>query len=399
MPVDHTLRTGGVPVRVYTDDIDSNTSQQLGELARLPIVTGHVAAMPDVHLGRGATIGSVVATTRALIPAAVGVDIGCGMAAVELGCDADRLPDNLRPLRERIENAVPLGRLGHQQPVAADDVVERFERELQPLLDRHADIGKRVRDLDGTWRRQLGSLGGGNHFIELCVDEEGGRLWVMLHSGSRRLGNAIGTHFTTLAREEMEREGRTAPNRDLAYLVEGSPVFDDYVAALTWAQRYALENRRIMLRRTLDAIRTLIPEATAERKAVECHHNYVAREQHFGEDVYVTRKGAIRAGTGELGIIPGSMGTRSYIVRGLGSATALQSAPHGAGRRMSRSEAKRRFTTEDLAAQTAGVECRKDPGVIDEAPRAYKDIDLVMKHARDLVEPVATLRQVVCVKG
>ena len=398
MPVRQVLERGGVPVKIFTDDVDQASIQQLAAVARLPIVVGHVAAMPDVHVGIGATVGSVIPTRRALIPAAVGVDIGCGMSAARLTLDASKLPDSLRPVREAIEEAIPVGFAAYPEPVAERSVLDALRPGLERTLARHERIETMIRDVHRKWARQLGTLGGGNHFIEVCLDESD-RVWVMLHSGSRGVGNVLGRYFTQLAKRDMERHRARLPAKDLAYLEEGSDHFADYVDALTWAQRYALENRRLMMARILGALRALLPPFRVDGTAVECHHNYVAEEEHFGEPVYVTRKGAIRAGRGELGIIPGSMGARSYIVRGRGSEESLQSCAHGAGRRMSRSQAKAAYTAADLERQTAGVECRKDAGVIDEIPGAYKDIDAVMANSADLVDIVRTLKQVVCVKG
>ena len=399
MPVRQLLQRGGAPIKVFTDDVDQASIEQLGAVSRLPIIAGHVAAMPDVHLGIGATVGSVIPTSGAHIPAAVGVEIGCGMAATRLSLGAEQLPDNLRPVREAIENAVPLGKSSHARPAASPGVLETLQAGLEPILERHERIRSMVRNIDGTTAAQVGTLGGGNHFIEVVRAEEDGAIWVMLHSGSRRIGNAIGHYFTELARKDMERQQKNLPHRDLAYLEEGSDHFSDYVEAVGWAQRYALENRRLMMKLVIGALRPLLPPFRATETAIECHHNYVARETHFGAEVYVTRKGAIRAGRGDLGIIPGSMGARSYIVRGLGNADAIDSCAHGAGRRLSRSAAKKAYTTADLERQTAGVECRKDAGVLDEIPGAYKDIDTVMANSSDLVEVLHTLRQVVCVKG
>ena len=398
MPVRQVLDRGGVPVKIFTDDVDEASLEQLAAVSRLPVVVGHVAAMPDVHLGIGATVGSVIPTRRALIPAAVGVDIGCGMSAARLTLDASRLPDSLRPVREAIEDAVPVGFASHDEPAADRAVLDALRPDLERILDRHARIGKTLRNVREKWPRQLGTLGGGNHFIEVCLDEAD-RVWVMLHSGSRGAGNVLGRHFIALARRDMERHLSRLPAKDLAYLEEGSDHFADYVDAVTWAQRYALENRRLMMSRILAALRTCLPPFRVAGTAVECHHNYVAEEEHFGEPVFVTRKGAIRAGRGELGIIPGSMGARSYIVRGLGSSESLESCAHGAGRRMSRTQAKAAYTAADLERQTAGVECRKDKGVLDEIPGAYKDIEKVMADSSDLVDIVHTLKQVVCVKG
>ena len=398
MPVRQVIDRGGVPVRIFTDDVDRGSIEQLAAVSRLPVVVGHVAAMPDVHVGIGATIGSVIPTRRALIPAAVGVDIGCGMSAARLTLDAARLPDSLRGVREAIEDAVPVGFAAHDEPVADRGVLAALRPGLERVVERHPKAGALVRDVRAKWPRQLGTLGGGNHFIEVCLDEAD-RVWVMLHSGSRGTGNALGRHFIRLAKRDMERHLARLPAKDLAYLEEGSAHFADYVDAVRWAQRYALENRRLMMARILAALGARLPPFRVDGTAVECHHNYVAEEEHFGEAVYVTRKGAIRAGRGELGIIPGSMGARSYIVRGRGSKEALDSCAHGAGRRMSRSQAKSAYTVADLERQTAGVECRKDRGVLDEIPGAYKDIDTVIANSSDLVDVVHTLKQVVCVKG
>jgi tRNA-splicing ligase RtcB (3'-phosphate/5'-hydroxy nucleic acid ligase) len=398
MPVRQTIATGHVPVKVFTDDVEASARQQLENVSRLPIVFHHVAAMPDVHAGIGATVGSVIPTRGAIIPAAVGVDIGCGMSAVRLSLRADQLPDGLAKVRAAIERAVPVGFDEHDDADALYRAGAPLERRLSRILDRHPGIAHRQRDGRTKWVRQLGSLGGGNHFIELCLDEAE-RLWVMLHSGSRGIGNAIGQYFIAAAREEMARLDVHLPDRNLAYVREGSALFDDYVEAVGWAQDYARANRHEMMALVLDAIAPGLPPFKATDEAINCHHNYVEQERHFGERVWVTRKGAIRAREGELGIIPGSMGARSYIVRGKGDPESFSSCAHGAGRRMSRTEAKKRYTRADLEAQTRGVECRKDSGVLDEIPGAYKDIDKVMADQTDLVEVVHTLKQVVCVKG
>ena len=399
MPIKRELQLGGVPIKVYTDDIDQASIDQLGSVSRLPIVHGHVAAMPDVHLGIGATVGAVIPTRKALIPAAVGVDIGCGMTAVRLSLTGSELPDSLRRTREAIEDAVPLGRAGHTQPAASEHILDKLAPRVNRTLEAHPGIRKQIRNADEKWRLQAGSLGSGNHFIEITLDESD-TIWIMLHSGSRGIGNVVGRYFTQLAKTEMGRLDRRMPEgKDLAYLEEGTSHFDDYVDALGWAQEYALINRRTLLQLTLDACRKTLPHFAIADEVVECHHNYVAQELHAGEQVYITRKGAIRAQSGDRGIVPGSMGTRSYIVRGLGNAESLNSCAHGAGRRMSRTAAKRTFTVEDLEQQTADVECRKDEHVLDEIPGAYKDIDAVMANASDLVAIEHTLRQVVCVKG
>ncbi len=391
------LNEGRVPVKIYTDEVEATARRQLLNLAELPIVHHHVAAMPDVHAGIGATVGTVIATDGAVIPAAVGVDIGCGMIAARTTLTANDVDEAaLRRVYDQIARDVPVGREQHRerdtQPAASV-----LRPGLERLLARHPRL---VRSFPRTqnWAQQLGTLGGGNHFIELCLDEAQ-RLWIMLHSGSRGVGNAIGTYFIELARRDMERQDVHLPDRDLAYLREGAKHFDDYVEAVGWAQDYAAANRRTLMDLVLAAARRHLPPFELAEEAVNCHHNYVQRERHYGRSVWVTRKGAIRAGKGELGVIPGSMGTRSYIVRGKGSDESFDSCAHGAGRRMSRGAAQKAYTARDLAEQTAGVICRKDGGVLDEIPSAYKDIDTVMQHQSDLVEVVHTLKQVLCVKG
>ena len=397
MPIKQTIEHTDVPVHVWTDDVDPKAIQQLANVARLPFVHRHVAAMPDVHVGIGATIGSVIPTQGAIIPAAVGVDIGCGMIATRLSLNASDLPDSLARVRSGIEERVPVGFDMHDPPRIREAGVGRLHERHRTLLDRVPELAAMTRRPD-AWQRQLGTLGGGNHFIEVCLDEAD-RVWVMLHSGSRGIGNQIGRHFIAIAREEMLALDAELPDKDLAYLREGTRSFDRYVEALGWAQDYASENRAQMLELVLEALRETLPPFRLTSAAVNCHHNYVVRERHFDADVLVTRKGAIRAGRGELGIVPGSMGARSYIVRGKGNPESFCSCAHGAGRRLSRSQAKKEFTAADLEAQTSGVECRKDVGVLDEIPGAYKDIDQVMAHQEDLVEVVHTLKQVVCVKG
>ncbi len=399
MPVRRTIDHTRVPVRVWTDEVDEGSLAQLSNTANLPFVVGHVAAMPDVHLGIGATVGSVVATQGAIVPASVGVDIGCGMLAVRTSLTASDLPHSLARVRTAIEARVPVGTEAHRERSMRGEAARRLAAGHDRIVARHPALEERGKSwARERWRLQLGSLGGGNHFIEICLDEAQ-RVWAMLHSGSRGIGNRIGTYFIERAREAMLRDDVHLPDRDLAYLTENTRDFDDYVDALGWAQDYAATNRRETMALVLDAMRETLPPFTTEKVAIDCHHNYVAREHHFGEDVLVTRKGAIRAGRGELGIVPGSMGARSYIVRGRGNPESLESSAHGAGRRMSRGEARRRLTRDDLVAQTRGVECRKDLGVLDEAPGAYKDIDTVMANQSDLVEVVHTLKQVVCVKG
>ncbi len=392
------LTQGKVPVLVWTDEVESSAYDQLKRMADLPVVHGHIAVMPDVHMGKGATVGSVIPTRGAIIPAAVGVDIGCGMCAVRTSLTAADLPESLRAVRNQIERDVPVGFDMHSNHRTRAKAAGDVEPGLRRILGKHPKIvSNKVRNQD-AWARQIGTLGGGNHFIELCLDEAD-RVWVMLHSGSRGIGNKIGQYFINKAKEVISKTDVRLPDKDLAYLVEGNDLFADYWEALNWAQAYAARNRQEMLDLVLDAMARTLPPFELEEAAINCHHNYTAMETHDGTEVYVTRKGAIRAGAGELGIIPGSMGARSYIVRGLGNEKSFCSCAHGAGRRMSRSAARRHFNRDDLIAQTEGVECRKDQGVIDEIPGAYKDIDQVMENQVDLVETVATLKQVLCVKG
>ena len=402
MPVQITLNKARVPVKVFTKDIEPDAIQQLLNVAQLPIVHGHVAAMPDVHHGIGATVGSVIPTKQAIIPAAVGVDIGCGMNAVRLTLHAKDLPDNLAKLRSAVESRVPVGFNQHDSDKVRGSAHARQGRTLDDRLDKivgkHPGVMKMQRQFARTWVCQLGTLGGGNHFIELCVDEEQ-RVWVMLHSGSRGIGNVFGRYFIEAARKDMRRHQVNLPDRDLAYFSEGSDLFDEYVEAVDWAQDYALLNRSMMMKLVLDAMAPHLPPFKTDGEAINCHHNYVAVEHHFGEKLFITRKGAISAQDGQLGIIPGSMGVKSFIVRGKGNPESFCSCSHGAGRRMSRTEAKRRFNRFDLAKQTEGVECRKDGGVVDEIPAAYKDIDVVMANQSDLVDVVHTLKQVMCIKG
>ncbi len=388
---------GAVPIKAWTKGVpvEEQARRQLQNVARLPFIHRWVAAMPDVHWGIGATVGSVIPTHKAIIPAAVGVDIGCGMMAARTSLRAVDLPDDLKPLRAAIENAVPVGMASHARTApAAEPAWARLGPELEALRRRHPALGRKDAGA------QLGTLGSGNHFIEVCLDENQ-RVWLMLHSGSRNAGNQIGRYFIERAREDLRHHLRNLPDKDLAYLEEGSEHFDEYVRAVDWAQRYARANREAMMTLILDALAGVphLPSFSVTDEVVNCHHNYVAREWHYGAEVYVTRKGAVRAGLGELGIIPGSMGVRSYIVRGLGNPESFESCSHGAGRAMSRNEARKRFTLEDHARMTAGVECRKDPGVLDETPAAYKSIDAVMAAQEDLVAVVHTLKQVVCVKG
>ncbi|MCG8536009.1 MAG: RtcB family protein, partial [Pseudomonadales bacterium] len=372
--------------------------EQLYNLSQLPIIHSHIAAMPDVHMGKGATVGSVTPTKGAIIPAAVGVDIGCGMNAVRLSINANQLPDSLKRIRTAIEAAVPVGFNMHKYDRARPSTVKALMGGLDEIIGRHKKIYSLQKKPYQTWVRQLGTLGGGNHFIEMCLDENND-VWIMLHSGSRGIGNTIGKYFINLAKKDMGQHLVNLPDKDLAYFTEGAKHFDDYVFAVQWAQDYARWHRHEMMRLILETLKKHLPKFSATKEAINCHHNYVTQEYHFGENVFVTRKGAIRAGVDELGIIPGSMGAKSYIVRGKGVPQSFCSCSHGAGRKMSRGAAKRNFEPEDIATQTQGVECRKDASVIDEIPGAYKDIDKVMAHQSDLVDVVHTLKQVVCVKG
>jgi len=379
--------------------IEGDAVTQIHNLSKLPVLAGHIAIMPDVHLGKGATVGSVIPTKSAIIPAAVGVDIGCGMVAVQLDMSASDLPDSLSTVRAQIERDVPVGFDLHDDRAMIDEPLSATVGALYDRFDALA-IKARLGKLDEArvWR-QIGTLGGGNHFIELCIDEAQS-VWVMLHSGSRNIGNLIGQCAISMAREIALKHDRALPDRDLAWLDEGSVEFDEYVSGLGWAQDYAAINREVMLTLVLAALakamqRDIEPMATA----VNCHHNYASLEEHLGQQMWITRKGAVSARAGELGIIPGSMGARSFIVRGKGNAASYSSCSHGAGRKMSRNAAKRQFSLDDLKLQTQGVECRKDSGVIDEIPGAYKDIDAVMAAQSDLVEVVHTLKQVMCVKG
>ena len=397
---------GQVPIKAWTKGVpfEDAAIAQLNNIAQLSLVHSHIAVMPDVHMGKGATIGSVIPSVDAVIPAAVGVDIGCGMVATKTTLTASQLPDNLAAIRHAFEAAVPHGRTGrgrgardrgawHNIPDVVAGEWQKLEKRFEKICAKHPAIK------NSNHVNHLGTMGTGNHFLELCLDENNA-VWIMLHSGSRGVGNRIGTYFIELAKKEMERHQINLPDMDLAYLKEGSEYFDDYVEAVEWAQDFAAKNREIMMFNAIKALKKQIPIAfeTAEL-AVNCHHNYISREHHFGKDCFVTRKGAVRAQKGEMGIIPGSMGARSFIVRGLGNPDSFNSCSHGAGRVMSRTKAKKVFNIQDQIAATQGVECRKDAAVIDEIPHAYKDIEKVMAAQQDLVEVVHTLKQIVCVKG
>lgn len=396
---------GGL-IKAFIDGVEFEQPAQVQthNVAALPFIHSHVALMPDVHMGYGATVGSVIPTKGAIIPSAVGVDIGCGMMAVRTSLTSHDLPESLSAIRSAIEHAIPHGgpgpsggwngRSGIPRSILSKWVDSGLEKRFEALCERYPDL-KNANSVI-----QLGTLGGGNHFIEICLDTED-RVWVMLHSGSRGVGNRIGNIFIAKAKELMlRRDGQKPLDKDLAWLCEGEPEFDDYVEAVAWGQDFARINREMMMVRVLETMRASgLPPFRTDKEAVNCHHNYVQREHHFGADVFVTRKGAVSAQKDELGIIPGSMGAKSFIVRGKGNADSFCSCSHGAGRRMSRSEAKRQYTVEDQIAATKGVECRKDAGVIDEIPLAYKSIDAVMEAQRDLVDVVAVLKQVVCIKG
>ena len=395
---------GGAPIKAWTDGVavEPEAEEQLRKVAAMPFVFRWVAVMPDVHKGMGATVGSVIPTRGAVIPAAVGVDIGCGMMAVRTSLKASDLPDSLRALRTAIEAAVPHGRTNnggpgdrgtwHEAPAPVAAAWTGLSPRFDVICQKHPRIAR------GWSHEHLGTLGTGNHFIEVCLDEEQ-NVWFMLHSGSRGVGNRIGSYFIELAKQDMRRHFIHLPDDDLSYLCEGTSYFDDYVEAVSWAQDFAALNRELMMEAVVAAARTILPPFTARLEAVNCHHNYISREHHYGHDVLVTRKGAVRARQGDLGIIPGSMGARSYIVRGRGHDESFHSCSHGAGRAMSCTAAKKRFTLADHAEATAGIECRQDEDVIDETPKAYKPIEDVMHAQRDLVDIVHTLRQVVCVKG
>ncbi len=398
---------GAVPIKTWTRGVpfEDEAKKQLINLSRLPFIYKWIAAMPDVHLGKGATIGSVVPTLNAIIPAAVGVDLGCGMMAVKTEIKAEQLPDNLKQIRTAIEAAVPHGRSNRVRKGGRDKGAwGDIPADVRVSWKNLAEPFKRLTEKHGVLKNtnnvnHLGTLGTGNHFIEMCLDEHDS-VWIMLHSGSRGVGNRIGTHFIELAKKEMERWQIQLPDKDLAYLPEGSEHYQDYIEAVEWAQQFARINRELMMSRVLKAVSdTLLLNFTARLEAVNCHHNYVSRERHYGQDILVTRKGAVRAGQGELGIIPGSMGAKSFIVRGLGNDESFHSCSHGAGRVMSRTAAKKQVSIEQHIAATEGVECRKDSAVIDETPAAYKPIEKVMQAQSDLVEIVYTLKQVVCVKG
>ena len=401
-----------VPIFGWTRDVpvEEQAMQQLKNIASLPFIHKHVAVMPDCHWGIGATVGSVIPTKGAIVPASVGVDLGCGMCAVRTSIRAEHLPDNLASIRSAIEKAIPHGRtqsgkhynpandrgLWHDAPEINQIRFKGMEAKLTAILEKQDD--KLLNRAAAGAVHQLGTLGTGNHFVEVCLDEAG-NVWVMLHSGSRGLGNRMGMHFIEKARKLAKKWFINLPDQDLAYFPEETPEFDNYTEAVSWAQQFALVNREIMMENALNALRKFFPDMVTTEEAVNCHHNYVAQENHYGANVWVTRKGAVRARSGDLGIIPGSMGAKSFIVRGKGNPEAFHSCSHGAGRAMSRGEAMKKITLEDHVKATEGVECRKDAGVLDESPAAYKSIENVMSSQADLVDIVYVLKQVLCVKG
>lgn len=385
---------GGAPIRVWAPlhEVESGALEQLKNTSSLPFIYKHVAVMPDVHYGIGATVGSVVATKGAIVPACVGVDIGCGMMAAQMPFKAKRLPDNLQALFDSISKAVPVGQDMHFFP----------RNESSDFGVGYGLLPEKIQDDPGRVGKQMGTLGGGNHFIEVCLDTDE-NVWVMLHSGSRGIGNKIGNYYIDQAKKMMDAEQVKLLDPNLAYLHDGTKLFNEYWRDLQWAQQYAMRNREVMMKLVLRSIAEVIfgdaDTVISTQMSVNCHHNYAEREDHYGENVIVTRKGAVRARVGDMGIIPGSMGTRSYIVEGLGNESSFHSCSHGAGRVLSRGKAKKVFTLDDVEKQTAGIMCRKDAGIIDELPGAYKNIDQVMENQKDLVRPIAQLHQVLCIKG
>lgn len=387
-------RAGGQPIKIWIDDIWTNLEpqalEQAKKVSRLPFIYKHVALMPDAHLGKGACVGSVIASDGAVVPSLVGVDIGCGMLAAMTNLTASDFPDSLRGLRGNIERAIPVGHNSHINS-------SNFEKTNMDAkeLTVYDQLSRRVQERLGT---QIGTLGGGNHFIEVCLDQNE-NVWVMLHSGSRNIGKEVAEKHISKAKGAMKQLFINLEDQDLAYFAKDTEEYQDYLHDVLWCQRYALMNRQAMFDDVFAAMRKEFRALKVVGEVTSCHHNYVGLENHYGKNVIVTRKGAIRAREGDLGIIPGSMGTKSYIVKGLGNKESFCSCSHGAGRAMSRSKAKQIFTIDDLKEQTEGVECRKDAGAIDEIPSAYKDIDTVMENQKDLVEVLHTLKQVVCVKG
>jgi len=392
-------------VKMWVGDMEVEQAalSQILNISQLPILAGHMAIMPDVHMGKGATVGSVIPTRSAIIPAAVGVDIGCGMIAAMTNLTADDLPDSLFSLRNAIEKVVPVGFNEHAKgiPSVSGPYADILRKNLHKTMDQWDHLAMKQhlgRADEKRIARQIGTLGGGNHFIEICLDTSN-RVWIMLHSGSRGIGNQIGTVAIEMAKEQAAKRAWGLPDADLAWLDEGTTEFDAYIEAMHWAQDYAKFNRDTMLNLVISAMKVKFPTMKIVGEVVNCHHNFTSVEEHFNEKIWVTRKGAVSAQYGQMGIIPGSMGAKSFIVRGKGNPDSYCSCSHGAGRKMSRNQAKKLFTSLDLEQQTAGVECRKDADVVDEIPGAYKDIDQVMAAQADLVDIVHTLKQVLCIKG
>jgi tRNA-splicing ligase RtcB len=394
VPILKVLTEGRVPVKIWSPEVEREAELQLINAARLPFVFKHIAVMPDVHAGKGSTVGSVIATKGAICPATVGVDIGCGMAAIKTPLDYRVVQDKIKEIRHSIERSIPVGFNAHK---AAKTVGDNW---LGWGSFNKLNVNTRIANDKQKYLNQLGTLGGGNHFIEICLDTEN-NVWVMLHSGSRNIGKTVAEIHIDKAKGLMKQMFIELPDADLAYLVEGTPEFEAYVADLHWAQDYALENRRLMLDLVMKDLAYALADGIPVPRLLEvnCHHNYVAKENHFAENVLVTRKGAVRARENDLGIIPGSMGAKSYIIQGKGNVDSFHSCSHGAGRVMSRTKARATFNVDDLARQTEGVECRKDSGVLDEIPSSYKDIKVVMANQSDLVTVVAELKQIMCIKG
>ena len=397
------MEIANVKMWVGDMEVEQSALDQIFNISQLPVLAGHIAIMPDVHMGKGATVGSVIPTRSAIIPAAVGVDIGCGMVAAMTNLTAADLPDSLLALRNQIERDVPVGFNEHAKGIPsvsgpyADILRKNLTKTMQAwdTLTMKQKLGRADEKKIG---RQIGTLGGGNHFIEICLDTNS-NVWIMLHSGSRGIGNQIGTLAVTIAKEQAAKRGWGLPDADLAWLDEGTPEFDSYIEAMHWAQDYARFNRDTMMNLVIAAVKHRIPKMQVVGEVINCHHNFTSLEEHFGTEMWITRKGAVSAKEGQMGIIPGSMGAKSFIVRGKGNHDSYCSCSHGAGRKMSRNQAKKLFTSLDLEAQTFGVECRKDADVVDEIPGAYKDIDQVMAAQADLVDIVTTLKQVLCIKG
>ncbi|GIW21540.1 MAG: RNA-splicing ligase RtcB [Candidatus Sericytochromatia bacterium] len=385
-----TINLGGKDIKVWTDvsEIEEDAIKQLERISKLPFIFKHVSVMPDVHLGKGATVGSVIATKGAIIPAAVGVDIGCGMLAAMTNIKSKDLPDDISVIRKNIEKLVPLGFDSHK--------TDKYGKDLDfKSLSVYKELGNKIIERAA---KQIGTLGGGNHFIEICLDEKE-NVWIMLHSGSRNIGNEVAQYHISIAKGEMRKKFIELEDSDLAYLTEQTQEFKNYINDVFWCQEYALKNRKKIFENVFLALKKYVPHIEIIGNITSCHHNYVSKEIHFGQEVFVTRKGAIKADKGDIGIIPGSMGTKSYIVVGKGNLDSFHSCSHGAGRKLSRNKARKIFTIEDLKKQTKGVECRKDKGVLDEIPSAYKDIDKVINEQKDLIEVKAVLKQILCVKG